>query len=204
MKRLICCLIAALILSSSYGAYAQIKYIDGKLMIGNVSTPHYLYDVTANINSVYMYGPNNCYLKFFLSQSGDPMLAGIGNKVAFYDTETQAFNNINVSHVIYCSDARIKTDIMNFDSGMEVIQRLRPVSYNFRGIQAHRGISNQYTGTNAEIGLLAQELEEVLPNLVYTDEDGKKLVDYISLIPALIDAVQTLCQDVETLKSLKQ
>ncbi len=50
---------------------------------------------------------------------------------------------------------------------------ITPVTYNFIGNEAARkltsGISyNKYTGNNAEIGLLAQEIEEVLPNLVYT------------------------------------
>ena len=78
---------------------------------------------------------------------------------------------------------------------------MRPVSYNFTGNQSRSVSSNQYTGNNAEIGLLAQELEEILPNLVYTDEEGKKLVDYVSLIPVLIDAVQDLQREVDMLKS---
>ena len=66
------------------------------------------------------------------------------------------------------------------------------------------GISyNRYTGSNAEIGLLAQEIEEVLPNLVYTDDEGRKLVDYTAIIPILIDAVKSLQQEVETLKAGK-
>ena len=75
------------------------------------------------------------------------------------------------------------------------------MSYNFIGEQRRQARSNQYTGANAEIGLLAQELEEVLPNLVFTDEEGRKHVDYISLIPVLIDAVQSLQQEVDALKS---
>lgn len=60
---------------------------------------------------------------------------------------------------------------------------------------------NKFTGGNAEIGLLAQELEQVMPNLVFTDEEGKKLVDYVALIPVLINAVQTLQKEVEALKN---
>ena len=41
----------------------------------------------------------------------------------------------------------------------------------------------------------------MLPNLVFTDEEGRKHVDYISLIPVLIDAVQSLQQEVDALKS---
>lgn len=85
---------------------------------------------------------------------------------------------------------------------MAIIQRLRPVSYNFVGDQAARNVVyNQFTGYNAEIGLIAQEVEEVLPNLVFTDEEGRKLINYMALIPALIDAIKTLQQEVEALKN---
>jgi hypothetical protein len=50
--------------------------------------------------------------------------------------------------------------------------------------------------------LIAQELEEVLPNLVFTDEEGRKLVDYVSLIPVLIDAIQSLQKEVDNLKAM--
>ena len=50
---------------------------------------------------------------------------------------------------------------------------------------------------------MAQEIEEVLPNLVYTDDEGRKLVDYTAIIPILIDAVKSLQQEVETLKTHK-
>lgn len=180
---------------------AQIKYIDNKLLIGNVASPHYAYDMTVNANGIFVFNQTTRYFQLDLIQSGAPKLAGNGGQVAFYDTMTGAFNSIQVSQVLTYSDARAKTDIASFNSGLDVIKRLRPVSYNFAGTQRRTAASNQYTGSNVEIGLLAQELEEVLPNLVYTDEDGKKLVDYVSLIPVLIDAVQDLQQEVESLKA---
>lgn len=85
---------------------------------------------------------------------------------------------------------------------MAIIQKLRPVSYNFVGEQAVKNAAyNQFTGYNAEMGLIAQEVEEVLPNLVFTDEEGRKLINYTALIPALIDAVKTLQQEVDALKN---
>lgn len=179
-------------------AAAQIKYVDGGLLIGNVTTPHYMYDITANIKGMFIYNSTN-YFQLDVMDS-TPRLSGQSGKVAFYDTMTSSFNDIQVRQVYYYSDARAKTNVMNFKSGIDVISRLRPVSYNFSDSPKRSVHSNQYTGSNVEIGLLAQELEEVLPNLVFTDSDGKKLVDYTSLIPVLIDAVQTLQQEIEILK----
>jgi hypothetical protein len=69
---------------------------------------------------------------------------------------------------------------------MDVVQRLRPVSYDKReNLQ-----SNDYN--MKQMGFIAQELEKVLPNSVSTapTEDAIKSVDYISLIPVLTKALQ--------------
>ena len=52
-----------------------------------------------------------------------------------------------------------------------------------------------------EYGLLAQELETILPGAVITDEEGNKLVNYQTLIPILIEAVQSLQKEIDELKN---
>lgn len=180
---------------------AQIKYVDGGLLIGNVATPYYHYGITANTNGACFIGANNRFLQFDVTPSAAPRISGHGNQIVFYNTVTSTFNAIQVSQTYTHSDARSKSNIQNFKSGIDVIKQLRPVSYNFTNQQQRSVAYNQYTGYNAEIGLLAQELEEVIPNIVFTDDEGRKLVNYVALIPILIDAVQTLQQEVEELKS---
>ena len=51
------------------------------------------------------------------------------------------------------------------------------------------------------IGIIAQEVEEVLPELVYTDENGYKSVSYEKLTPVLIEAVKALKSENEELRS---
>lgn len=58
-------------------------------------------------------------------------------------------------------------------------------------------------GNGNEIGLLAQEVEKVLPNVVITDPDGNKLINYTAIIPVMIDAIKALQAEVEELKSNK-
>lgn len=58
-------------------------------------------------------------------------------------------------------------------------------------------------GNGNEIGLLAQEVEKVLPNVVITDPDGNKLINYTAIIPVMIDAIKTLQAEVEELKNNK-
>lgn len=81
--------------------------------------------------------------------------------------------------------------------GLNVISQLRPVTYQFAG-EKEMGRSS-----NLEIGLLAQEVEKILPSIVYTDDEGKKLINYIALIPVLIESMKTLQAEVDELKSLQ-
>ena len=151
---------------------------------------------------MYFNHSNGRFFQIDVAANGAPRLAGHNNEVVFYNTQTGTFNSIQVAKVYNYSDARAKTGIQSLNNGLGIIQSLRPVSYNFSGAIA-RNSYNKFTGSNSEMGLLAQEVELVLPNLVFTDEEGHKLIDYIALIPALIDAVQTLQAEIETLKSDK-
>jgi len=42
------------------------------------------------------------------------------------------------------------------------------------------------------MGVIAQELEEVFPHLVITDDEGRKKVDYVGLVAPLIEAIKEL------------
>ena len=53
---------------------------------------------------------------------------------------------------------------------------------------------------NKRFGLIAQELQKVYPELVHTNQEGYLSVNYIDLIPILIDAVKTLNEEIIELK----
>ena len=57
--------------------------------------------------------------------------------------------------------------------------------------------------SDEEIGLLAQEVESILPGAVLTDDNGSKLINYNALIPVLIDAVKALQTEVEAVKAAR-
>lgn len=179
---------------------AQVRYENNTLFIGT-SEPVSWYPIIAG-GGMYFNHSNGRFFQIDVAANGAPRLAGHNNEVVFYNTQTGTFNSIQVAKVYNYSDARAKTGIQSLNNGLGIIQSLRPVSYNFSGVIA-RNSYNKFTGSNSEMGLLAQEVELVLPNLVFTDEEGHKLIDYIALIPALIDAVQTLQAEIETLKSDK-
>lgn len=89
-----------------------------------------------------------------------------------------------MANVYNYSDAKAKINVRPSVYGLSVISQLRPVTYQFAG-EKEMGRSN-----NLEIGLLAQEVEKILPSIVYTDDEGKKLINYIALIPVLIESIK--------------
>ncbi len=181
---------------------AQIKYdTNSRLTIGNV-TPHSdtykYYDMTVK-GSVFVTGSTSGH--FFQIDTGPAAtrLASHYDQVVFYNTETSTFNSIQVKNVYNYSDARAKNNIQAINNGLNYITRLNPVSYNFDDNSNNTKFRNG--GNGKEIGLLAQEVEEVLPNVVLTDPDGNKLINYTAIIPVMIDAIKSLKQEIEELKT---
>jgi hypothetical protein len=83
------------------------------------------------------------------------------------------------------SDARLKTNIRPLDGGLEKVTQLRGTRFEKNGRE--------------EIGVIAQEIEEVLPELVVTSDDemGTKSVAYDRLTAVLIEAVKELSAKVD-------
>lgn len=96
------------------------------------------------------------------------------------------------------SDERLKDNIITIDSALEKVEALRGVSYTWNE-GARKGES--------EIGVIAQEVEKVIPEIVrekelpFIDDKKYKTVDYEKLTAVLIEAVKELSAEVKELKS---
>ena len=53
---------------------------------------------------------------------------------------------------------------------------------------------------NKQVGLIAQEVEKIYPELVQTDNEGFKSIDYAKLTPILVEAIKELKQQNDVLK----
>jgi len=101
------------------------------------------------------------------------------------DGQVRIDGRLEVETPIGPSDQRLKKDIAELSSGLDIITALRPVSYRY---------IDRDNQTN--IGLIAQEVEKVIPsitsNLSRSAEDGTPLkgIKYQELIPVLIKAMQ--------------
>lgn len=75
---------------------------------------------------------------------------------------------------------------------MALVRRLRGVAFEWREDVAGK--------SGPDLGVIAQEVEEVFPELVRTDERGFKTVNYVGLIAPLIEAVKELDARIEALE----
>ena len=91
------------------------------------------------------------------------------------------------------SDARYKKNVEPINSALESILKLRGVTYNFK--------TDEFPQWNfdvtKQIGVIAQEVEKVLPELVKTDDKGYKAVSYEKFTPVLIEAVKEQQKQIE-------
>ena len=89
------------------------------------------------------------------------------------------------------SDVRTKENIETVANGLDLVSQLRGVWYNKIGEDKRK------------VGVIAQEVEEVLPEVVLTDVEGMKAVDYGKMVGVLIEAIKDLKAEIEELKSTK-
>ena len=122
-------------------------------------------------------------------------VAGAGsNQTASVRTTATAFS-FNASsgdlavggNVTAYSDERLKTDIETLKNALELIENIRGVSFLRDGRKG--------------LGVVAQELEKVLPELVNNNEDGYKSVAYANLSAVFIEAIKELNKEIALLKT---
>ena len=96
-----------------------------------------------------------------------------------------ARNADNYAHSHY-SDVRMKQNIANLEDALANTLRLRAVTFNWNTDEfPEMGFSTQ-----TQIGLIAQEVEQIYPELVSVDVNGYKAIDYASLTPILLEAIK--------------
>ena len=98
------------------------------------------------------------------------------------------FNN----DVTAFSDKRLKTDISNIENGIEKVMQMQGVHYK----------RNDIEGAKPQIGVLAQDMEAIVPEIVLTADDDMqtKSVDYGKLTAVLIEAIKDLKAEIDELK----
>ena len=90
------------------------------------------------------------------------------------------------------SDERLKDNIKIIDNALSKVNLLRGVEFDWN--------SNQSTYTGHDVGVVAQDVERVVPEIVNTRENGYKAVKYEKIVPVLIEAIKELSKKVTLLE----
>jgi hypothetical protein len=108
--------------------------------------------------------------------AGSPVVIGeVGNRGLYVAGTLTASGDVTAF-----SDARLKTDVRTITGALEIVQRLRGVRFVKDGRE--------------NLGVIAQEVQEVLPELIHEQADGTLAVALPNLVGVLIEAVKELAE----------
>ena len=105
---------------------------------------------------------------------------GDGTSRTYDESGSGTSLTINPDGIFGSSDRRLKDNIAPLNRALERVKQVNGVSYTFK---------NDESGRN-HMGVIAQDIEKVFPELVNTNEQGYKSVNYTELIPLLLEAIK--------------
>jgi hypothetical protein len=100
------------------------------------------------------------------------------------------------------SDERLKENVANISNPLEKLALLNGVTFDWKDsyIESQGGLDGMFVRKN-DVGIIAQDLEKVLPQLVAERDDGYKAIKYDRIVALLIEAVKELKAEVDSLKN---
>jgi hypothetical protein len=118
---------------------------------------------------------------------------GVGANASTTTGRIDASNDI----VAYSSsDIRLKDNIKSIDKALDKVNKIQGIEFDWVEKEEVHGNSGH------DVGVIAQEIEKVLPEVVDTRDNGYKAVKYEKLVPLLIEAIKDLSRQVDGLKRL--
>ena len=169
--------------------------LDGQMYCNNDATFHRIVDFSSTC-SVNFYGSNSFYKDIYMRNgseiygTGSTPRAGGKNSVVWWN---QVGDGSVKYHIDKASDKRLKENIVDSNIvALDKIKQLKMKSFDF--------IS---TGKHEEVGLIAQEVEAVLPSVISKNPekaDDYLHIDYVAIVPYLIKSIQELDQKIEEME----
>ena len=168
-------------------AIAALAVTDGNVIVGNGSTWVAESGATARTSLGVGTGDNVQFSSF-----------GVGTAASGTAGEIRATNNVTA---YYTSDARLKENVRNIDNPLDMVSKINGVRYQWTDAYiAKNGGEDGYFIRKDDIGLIAQEVEAVLPEIVAENNEGFKAVKYDRVVALLIEAVKELTARVNELE----
>ena len=124
---------------------------------------------------------------------------GVGTAASGTTGEIRATNNITA---YYSSDARLKENINYIDDALGKVAKIQGVEFDWKeDYIAKAGGEDGYFVRKHDVGLIAQQVENVLPELVANRDDGFKAMKYDRVVALLVNAIHELTDRVEELEA---
>ena len=132
------------------------------------------------------------------SQNSQFNSIGVGTAASGTAGEIRANNNITA---YYTSDAIFKENVKPIENALEKVMAVDGVEFDWtQEFMDARGGEDGYFIRRHDVGVIAQNIEKVLPEVVATKEDGTKAVKYDRIVALLIEAIKDLKNEVDELK----
>lgn len=110
----------------------------------------------------------------------------VGINTSSPETQLHVDGVVTATNIVTTSDKRFKQDIQPIPNALNMVSKLNGVSYNWQ----NQSFPEKNFPTTRQLGVIAQDVEKVIPEVVSTDSKGSKAVNYQSLTPVLIEAIK--------------
>ena len=146
----------------------------------------------------YVYGTGLVLSTYKLSGGGH-FGSSTQNSLIIADTTGEA-SFINDVVAFASSDKRLKENIKPLDNALHKINKINGVEFDWIDGKDKHG-NSVHSNTGHDVGVIAQEIEEVLPEVVTTRDNGYKAVKYEKIVPLLIQAIKEQQKQIEELRN---
>lgn len=183
--------------SGAGGALIQYNRGNGRIYVGGIDTQ----DIVKNNGGTYsinVTGSSGSALALVAGNYYQVAGIGVGTPAAGSAGDVRATGNITA---FYSSDARLKENVVTIPSALNMVNSMRGVKFDWTAeyIEKNGGEDGYFIRKN-DIGVIADELEIVLPELVATKQDGYKGVKYDRICAVLIEAIKELDKKVSDMQ----
>lgn len=212
MKKLF---LISMFLLSNYGLFAQFSVNSSgdanipnskDLYIGNFGDANYRMRFTNNSSySIIDYNPDIYFRSANVSGSFPTRVIFKTNGYVGINTTTPSEllhvnGEMRATAYLTSSDSRLKKNVASLSNSLTKISDLKGIKFNYnsdikKSVKTAEGETTEESivstkDNRTKIGFSAQDVQKVFPELVYEDENGYLSVDYMALIPVLVEAIK--------------
>ena len=141
-----------------------------------------------------------------------------GRYAGYFAGNARVTGTLTATNVVTSSDKELKENISPLESGddkyasvLDKVMAMNAVRYNFKPLTSEESENDMENNISSKepiskeepvlhFGLLAQELQDIYPNLVVKGQDGYLGINYIELVPVLIRSIQELKAELDEMK----